>query len=68
MNASMRALDILKRKSHFIEQNSKYRAVTFIDSQKAFDTVNHDILIQKLKQNGIKTKKHVGKLSNLVFF
>ena len=29
-------------------ENSEYTAVTFIDLKKAFDIVNHDILIQKL--------------------
>ena len=30
-------------------ENSEYTAVTFIDLKRAFDTVNHEILIQKMK-------------------
>ena len=41
--------------------NNKFSLATFIDFSKAFDTVNHDILIKKLGKLGIR-----GKNQNLI--
>ena len=38
-------------------ENGTYTSVTFIDLKKAFDTVNHEILINKLQPNRIAGKK-----------
>ena len=38
--------------------NSRCTLATFIDLKKAFDTVNHEILLEKLKYLGIKGKLH----------
>ena len=36
--------------------NKKYVGGVFVDFQKAFDTVNHHILVRKLKYHGITGK------------
>ena len=38
-------------------EGGKYTAVTFVDIKKAFDTVNHEILLQKLELYGIHNKE-----------
>ena len=38
--------------------NSKVNALIFIDLKKAFDTVDHDILLAKMLHDGIKGMEH----------
>ena len=38
-------------------EGGKYTAVTFVDLKKAFDKVNHEILLQKLELYGIHNKE-----------
>ena len=38
-------------------EGGKYTAVTFVDLKKAFDTVNHEILLQKIKLYCIHNKE-----------
>ena len=38
-------------------ENGKYTSVTFIDLKKAFDTVSHEILINKLQLYGVAGKE-----------
>ena len=38
-------------------ENGKYTSVTFINFKKAFDTVNHEILVKKLQIYGIRGKE-----------
>ena len=52
-SASMALLDLYDKLSENIE-NRKYVIGIFIDLQKAFDTVNHDILLKKLHHYGIR--------------
>ena len=48
-------IDITEKIRNTIE-NKKYGCGVFIDLNKAFDTVNHDILLNKMEHYGIKEK------------
>ena len=50
---SMAILDIYSKLIDSIEQK-KFSCSVFLDFAKAFDAVNHDILLQKLEHYGIR--------------
>ena len=52
-SASMAILDIYSKLIDSIEQK-KFSSSVFLDFAKAFDAVNHDILLQKLEYYGIR--------------
>ena len=50
-------LDVTLETYNAIQKNH-HRALMFIDLRKAFDTVSHKILLQKLNHNGIRGPAH----------
>ena len=45
---------LLSQQNILYIDNGKYGCGIFLDLQTAFDTVNHDILVTKLEQYGIR--------------
>ena len=45
--------------------NSRFTATVFIDLKKAIDTVDHDILLQKVEKYGVIGLEHIWYSSNL---
>ena len=41
-------------KIYSAKENNKKPAIVFLDIKKAFDTVNHDILMRKMEQYGLE--------------
>ena len=66
-------LDITQRIRESLD-NGKYGCGVFIDLKKAFDTVNHDILLTKLEHYGIRNnilawfKSYLSDRKQYVFF
>ena len=54
----LHSLKLLKKLKETID-NKKYGCGIFIDLRKAFDTVNHEILLRKLEHYGIRGKAQV---------
>ena len=53
ITSSSQAIELIEETTNSIDK-SKYAVGIFIDLKKAFDTINHEILINKLEQYGIR--------------
>ena len=53
MSTSHALIDLVEEISTSLD-NKKYTLGVFIDLKKAFDTVNHSVLIEKLNHYGIR--------------
>lgn len=51
-SATFAMIDLIGEVSHHIEKQ-EYALAVFIDLQKAFDTIDHNILITKIERIGI---------------
>lgn len=56
--SAMSALDILTDDIYTALNNSNILASVYIDFKKAFNTINHKILIQKLNKNFCKSMEN----------
>ena len=56
-STTLAVIDIYNKILHSIEQK-KYTCAVFLDLKKAFDTVNHSILLNKLHKYGIRGNMH----------
>ena len=56
-STTLAVTDIYNKILHNIEQK-KYTCAVFLDLKKAFDTVNHSILLNKLHKYGIRGNMH----------
>ena len=43
----------------FFMDKGRFTATVFIDLKKAFDTVDHDILLQKIEKYGVTGLEHI---------
>ena len=56
------SLEMVDRISQYLD-NGKLPIIVYLDLSKAFDTINHDILLKKLKYHGfVDTHEMVWKL------
>lgn len=53
MSTSLALMDLMEEISHCLDSN-KFVIGLFIDLQKAFDTIDHQLLIKKMERYGIR--------------